>query len=96
MSARAVSVAAELTLPGLLERRCAEHRVRTALVAETGERVTYADLLERVRVAARALLHLGVERGARVALWAPNSVEWVVVSLASSFAGAELVPLNTR
>jgi acyl-CoA synthetase (AMP-forming)/AMP-acid ligase II len=96
MSGRAVPLAAELTIPGLLERRCAEHRDRTALVAESGERVTYGDLLERVRVAARALLHLGVEPGARVALWAPNSVEWVVTSLATAFAGAELVPLNTR
>jgi len=89
-------VANELTIPGRLERTCAEHRDGTALVSQAAERVSYGDLLERVRVGARALLDLGVDSGARVALWAPNSVEWVVASLATVAIGAQLVPLNTR
>jgi HIP---CoA ligase len=91
--ARAIAPAA--TIPGLLERCRAEHASSPALVS-AGERVSYADLEERVRVAARVLLDLGVEPGSRVALWAPNSVDWVVASLATACAGAQLVPLNTR
>ena len=38
----------------------------------------------------------GIERGDRVALWAPNSAAWVVTSFAVYTVGAVLVPLNTR
>ena len=38
----------------------------------------------------------GIEPGDRVALWAPNSAEWVITSFAVYAVGAVLVPLNTR
>ena len=38
----------------------------------------------------------GIERGDRVAIWAPNCAEWVVAALGAVGAGAVLVPLNTR
>lgn len=38
----------------------------------------------------------GVAAGDRVALWAPNSVNWVPASFGIYMAGAALVPLNTR
>ena len=45
----------------------------------------------------RALLVAsGIELGDRVALWAPNSAEWVITSFAVYAIGAVLVPLNTR
>jgi HIP---CoA ligase len=89
-------VAGALTIPGVLERGVAAHPSGTAIVAGLGARLTYEELGDRVRVAARALLDLGVEAGARVALWAPNSPDWVVASFASASIGAALVPLNTR
>jgi HIP---CoA ligase len=46
--------------------------------------------------AARALLALGVQHGDRVAIWAPNGVEWIVAGLAIHTLGAVLVPVNTR
>src|SRR5262249_3202810 len=46
--------------------------------------------------AAAAFLALGVSRGDRIALWAPNSPEWIIAALGASSAGAVLVPLNTR
>jgi acyl-CoA synthetase (AMP-forming)/AMP-acid ligase II len=88
-------VAPAETIPGVLERSSADRATSTALVSDD-ERVSYAELVERVRVAGRVLLDLGVERGGRVGLWAPNSVDWVVASLATACAGAQLVPLNTR
>jgi acyl-CoA synthetase (AMP-forming)/AMP-acid ligase II len=89
-------VASELTIPGVLERTRLATPAATALVGENGVPVTYDELHEQVRVAARALLGLGVEPSRCVALWAPNSVEWVVASLATACVGAALVPCNTR
>jgi HIP---CoA ligase len=59
-------------------------------------RLTFADLADRVTDAARAVIATGVERGDRVAIWAPNIAEWVVAALGAQSAGAAIVPLNTR
>ncbi|MET9610558.1 FadD3 family acyl-CoA ligase [Streptomyces sp. NPDC006512] len=59
-------------------------------------RVSYAQLGERVERAAAACLAAGVEPGDRVAVWAPNTLEWIVSALGAVSAGAVLVPLNTR
>jgi acyl-CoA synthetase (AMP-forming)/AMP-acid ligase II len=65
-------------------------------VVDGEERVTYADLAARATDAARALVAAGVQPGERVALWAPNSIEWIVAALGITTAGAVLVPINTR
>jgi acyl-CoA synthetase (AMP-forming)/AMP-acid ligase II len=49
-----------------------------------------------VREAARAFIAVGVQPGDRVAIWAPNTWEWVVALGGLHSAGAVLVPLNTR
>jgi acyl-CoA synthetase (AMP-forming)/AMP-acid ligase II len=38
----------------------------------------------------------GIRPGDRVAIWAPNSWEWIVAALGALGAGAWLVPVNTR
>ncbi len=38
----------------------------------------------------------GVEPGDRVAVWAPNTTEWITAALGAVTAGAVLVPVNTR
>ncbi len=38
----------------------------------------------------------GIEPGERVAIWAPNSLRWIVAVLGIFEAGATLVPINTR
>ncbi|MEV5652748.1 FadD3 family acyl-CoA ligase [Nocardia sp. NPDC052254] len=58
--------------------------------------LSWVQLLDEVRQAAGALLACGIERGDRVALWAPNTWHWVVAALASHYVGAAIVPLNTR
>ena len=45
---------------------------------------------------ARALVASGIERGDRVAIWAPNSLEWIVAALGVTTVGGVLVPVNTR
>ncbi|MCU1644388.1 MAG: fatty acid--CoA ligase [Nocardia sp.] len=59
-------------------------------------RLSYAELDSLVWRATRAFLALGVEKGDRVAIWAPNSWHWVVAALGIQRAGGVLVPLNTR
>jgi fatty-acyl-CoA synthase len=49
-----------------------------------------------VDAVARALLHLGIEPGERVALWMMNRPEWIQVALAIMRIGGILLPVNTR
>ena len=59
-------------------------------------RFTFAQVVERIRCAAGAFANLGVEKGERVAIWAPNSAEWVIAAFGLLTAGGVLVPVNTR
>jgi HIP---CoA ligase len=59
-------------------------------------RLTYAELDDRSRTFGAALVASGIDAGERVALWAPNSAEWIVAVLGLLRAGAVLVPVNTR
>ncbi|MFF7073464.1 FadD3 family acyl-CoA ligase [Streptomyces pseudovenezuelae] len=76
--------------------RAAERFAGTEAVVEGRNRVTYAELGARVERAAAACIAQGVRPGDRVAVWAPNSLDWMVSALGAVSAGAVLVPLNTR
>jgi fatty-acyl-CoA synthase len=58
-------------------------------------RFDFSQLEWLARKVARGLLSLGIERGDRVALWAPNVPEWVVLQFALAKIGAVLVTVNT-
>lgn len=59
-----------------------------------GERfIDWKDLAESTRRAARALLRAGLQRGDRVAVVAPNTIESIVAYLAVLRAGGILVPI---
>ena len=83
------------TIPGLLAMAAARYAERTA-VEDEGTTLRYGELAAMVRRAARALVARGIERGDRVAIWAPNRWEWIVAALATHAVGAVLVPINTR
>ncbi|MEU0008950.1 FadD3 family acyl-CoA ligase [Streptomyces sp. NPDC006314] len=83
------------TVPGLV-RSSAERYADAEAVVEGRTRITYAELGARVGRAAAACLACGVAVGDRVAVWAPNSLDWIVAALGAVSAGAVLVPLNTR
>jgi acyl-CoA synthetase (AMP-forming)/AMP-acid ligase II len=83
------------TVPALVRDAAARHADVEAVV-DGDARVTYAKLGRLVDAAARAHLAAGVEPGDRVALWAPNGLDWVVAALGAQAAGAVLVPLSTR
>ncbi|MEU3781938.1 FadD3 family acyl-CoA ligase [Streptomyces sp900129855] len=59
-------------------------------------RLTFTGLADRVRRTAGAFASAGVGPGDRVALWAPNSAEWIVAAFGLLTAGGVLVPVNTR
>jgi HIP---CoA ligase len=63
---------------------------------ENGETWSFNRLWQESRRAASALIARGVGEGDRVAIWAPNSREWIVAALGAMAAGATIVPMNTR
>jgi acyl-CoA synthetase (AMP-forming)/AMP-acid ligase II len=65
-------------------------------LVENGEAWSFNQLWGQCRSAASALLLRGVREGERVAIWAPNSREWIVAAVGLMLCGATLIPLNTR
>ncbi|WP_308195083.1 FadD3 family acyl-CoA ligase [Mycolicibacterium sp. F2034L] len=59
-------------------------------------RLSFVEVVERIRCAAGAFADLGIERGDRAAIWAPNSAEWMIAAFGLLTAGGVLVPVNTR
>ena len=83
------------SIPAALDR--AARHWPDGMAIEDGEvRLTWLQLREQAHQAARALVRRGIEPGDRVAIWAPNTWEWVVVGLGIHCAGAAIVTLNTR
>jgi fatty-acyl-CoA synthase len=60
----------------------------------SGRRWTYGELNAEIDVVARGLMSLGIERGERVGIWAPNCAEWTIVQYATAKIGAILVNIN--
>jgi HIP---CoA ligase len=83
------------TVPAVLDRIAVQLSEHDALVTAE-KRLTYGQLRDEVRRAAAAMIDLGVTAGDRVAIWSPNTWHWVVAALATHYAGAVVVPLNTR
>ncbi|VBA58523.1 3-[(3aS,4S,7aS)-7a-methyl-1, 5-dioxo-octahydro-1H-inden-4-yl]propanoyl:CoA ligase [Mycobacterium attenuatum] len=67
-----------------------------AAVVDGPLHLTFAELAERVRRAAGAFAAAGIDTGDRVAIWAPNSAEWIIAAFGLLTAGGVLVPVNTR
>ena len=59
-------------------------------------RLTFSQVVEQIRCAAGAFADLGIDKGDRVAVWAPNSAEWIIAAFGLLTAGGVLVPVNTR
>ena len=86
------------TVGEALRLAVAEASEATALVAgapdpKERKRWTYEDLLGQAERAARALLGR-FDPGDRVAIWANNIPEWVVLEYAAALAGITIVTVN--
>ncbi len=65
-------------------------------IADGDTRLTFAQLHAYVRDFAAALVARGLEPGARVAIWSPNTYHWEIAALGVHWAGGVVVPINTR
>ena len=84
-----------MTIPALTAAAAEKYGDRLAVV-DGDRRLTYAELLDAAREFGAGLVAAGIAPGDRVAIWAPNSAEWIVAVLGLFQAGAVLVPVNTR
>jgi long-chain acyl-CoA synthetase len=88
-------VSASDSVPLLLERSAARCPAHTAIsIGET--RISYAELLQRVRSLAQGLFELGVRPGDRVALMLPNTPAYVMTSYALLRIGAVIVNVSPQ
>ncbi|MCX4093470.1 FadD3 family acyl-CoA ligase [Nocardia sp. alder85J] len=83
------------TTPGALHAAALAYG-DAAAVRDGDVELSWSQLLDEVRQVAGALIARGVDRGDRIAIWAPNTYHWVIAALAAHYTGAALVPLNTR
>ncbi|MEU5878362.1 AMP-binding protein [Spirillospora sp. NPDC047279] len=83
------------TIPRMVRDQAANHGdVEVVVAGDT--RLTLAGLAHAAAEVARGLMALGVAPGDRVAVWAPNTPEWVVTAYGVWDAGAIITPLSTR
>ncbi len=83
------------TIGANLRRTVEKVGKREALVVRSQDyRITYNQLWEAVSRAARSLAAVGIQKGERVGIWAPNRFEWVVLQYATARLGAILVNIN--
>jgi amino acid adenylation domain-containing protein len=66
---------------------------KLALICD-GQRLTYRQVDQRANRLASGLVSAGIQRGDRVAIWLPNSVETVLAIYATLKAGATFVVVN--
>jgi fatty-acyl-CoA synthase len=84
-----------MTVAQLLDRACARYGGRTAAIfAEKKLSLSWYDLRERANDVAAGLLALGIGRGDRVGIWAPNRAEWLYTQFGTARIGAILVNIN--
>lgn len=85
----------DITISSFLARTVSRHGNRDACIfSEFGERWTWDQLAQKVDQLSAGLLALGIYKGDRVGIWAPNRPEWVLTQFATARIGAILVNIN--
>ncbi len=83
------------TIGANLDRTAARFPDHDALVeCATGRRWTYGEFDADVSTLALGLLDLGIGKGDRIGIWAPNRAEWTLLQYAAARIGAILVNIN--
>lgn len=83
------------TIPHAAQRAAALWGPRPAII-EDGVTHSFSELWDEARRCAAACVTLGVGPGSRIAIWAPNSRQWIIAAIGAQICGAAIVPLNTR
>lgn len=84
-----------VTFADILDQVASQHPHKVALKSDSGS-FTYAQLRMRVDALASSLLALGLGKGDRIAMLAPNCHQYLELYLVSARTGIVFVPLNTR
>lgn len=85
----------EKTLPSIV-KHAKENFTNDIAIKEGDFCLSYDQLIELSYKAAKSFIAMGLQKGERVAIWAPNIHEWIVGAIGLQCAGGVLVPLNTR
>ncbi|MFA7023216.1 MAG: AMP-binding protein [Methanocorpusculum sp.] len=96
-SKRCMSAAANYCHEGLVSDEPNSYRESGLTLTTAGSKVlryTWAEFLAETNAVAKGLMMLGVEHGTRVAIWAMNYAEWVLVQFATAKIGAVMVNIN--
>jgi acyl-CoA synthetase (AMP-forming)/AMP-acid ligase II len=65
-------------------------------IIDGARRLTFAEFDSCMVNAVQAMMDFGVKPGDRIAVWAPNSLEWLIAAMGVLGAGAILLPINNR
>lgn len=88
-----------LTITESFQKAVMENSDRIALMMRKGdewEKVTYKELMRRVRKFAAYLKKMGIKKGDHIALKGANSFEWIISALSILWIGGVVVPFDTR
>jgi fatty-acyl-CoA synthase len=84
-----------LTIGDMFDQTTEKYPDHPALISRHQHiRLTYRELQAQVNQCAKGLMQLGIKKGQRVGIWAPNCAEWCIVQFATSKIGAILVNIN--
>jgi len=83
------------TIPRLVQDSASRFADRLAF-EDDGRKLRFDELGALALRSARAFIAAGIQPGDRVAVWAPNQLEWVLAAVGLQSAGGVLVPMNTR
>jgi fatty-acyl-CoA synthase len=84
-----------ITIQQQLAKSVGRHGARDAAIFDAeGLRLSWYDVQRRTDEMAAGLLALGLRRGNRVGIWAPNRHEWLITQFATARIGLILVNIN--
>jgi fatty-acyl-CoA synthase len=85
----------EVTIGQMFDETAQKYSGQLALIsAHQNIRLTYRELATRVDDLAAGFLKLGIAKGDRIGIWAPNCAEWTLTQFAAAKIGAILVTIN--
>ena len=67
-----------------------------AIMADTGEALSYGELEERANQGAHLLRSLGIKAGETIAVWLPNCLQYYEIYWAAQRAGLYITPISTK
>jgi fatty-acyl-CoA synthase len=87
--------APELCVDAFLHRLAHSYGETSAIIGDL-ETLSFRQLLSKTRRITAALEGLGIGAGDRIAIWLPNTPDWLVLALACGRIGAIALAINTR